>query len=311
MQLTTDIDFNQRNSPSLNSVAIQVVLFNNSYESVEKLLRAVSVCIQNVVDAGITVQVFFGDCSALPVLSDNTLESQKAILIRSGADRVVYEVFDSNLGHGGGHNRLAKLQATSTIVIMNPDVYPAPKSLNYLLEAFYDPAVGIAEARQIPLEHPKDFDIMDGTTSWATGTFMAVRREAFDLVKGFDSDNFFLHCDDVDFSWRVRLAGYKIIHVPKAVIFHDKHPAWHKGPKATAVEIRQGLAGRLMLAWKMGRTDIVEQTLADINANPDAGIKKVAAQFIRKRDLGELPLPIPNANTVAEFVDGNYGPHRF
>ena len=47
-------------------------------------------------------------------------------------------------------------------------------------------------------------------------------RKLFERLEGFDADTFFLYCDDVDFSWRVRLAGYKVVHRSSAVVFHDK-----------------------------------------------------------------------------------------
>ena len=31
-----------------------------------------------------------------------------------------------------------------------------------------------------------------------------------------------MYCDDLIFSWRIRLAGYKIIYVPSAIAYHAK-----------------------------------------------------------------------------------------
>jgi len=35
------------------------------------------------------------------------------------------------------------------------------------------------------------------------------REELFLELQGFDADTFFLYCDDVDLSWRVRLAAIR------------------------------------------------------------------------------------------------------
>lgn len=48
---------------------------------------------------------------------------------------------------------------------------------------------------------------------------MAFRREAFDAVGGFDEK--FAYGSDIDFSWRLVDAGYKIRVVPDALVRHD------------------------------------------------------------------------------------------
>jgi glycosyltransferase involved in cell wall biosynthesis len=48
---------------------------------------------------------------------------------------------------------------------------------------------------------------------------LAFRREAFDTVGGFDEG--FAYGSDIDFSWRLTDAGYRIRGVPSAVIRHD------------------------------------------------------------------------------------------
>lgn len=48
---------------------------------------------------------------------------------------------------------------------------------------------------------------------------LAFRREAFDAVGGFDEE--FAYGSDVDFTWRLIDAGYKIRSVPGAVVRHD------------------------------------------------------------------------------------------
>jgi glycosyltransferase involved in cell wall biosynthesis len=48
---------------------------------------------------------------------------------------------------------------------------------------------------------------------------LAFRREAFDAIGGFDEK--FAYGSDVDFSWRLTDAGYRIRSVPDAVVRHD------------------------------------------------------------------------------------------
>ena len=48
---------------------------------------------------------------------------------------------------------------------------------------------------------------------------IAFHREAFDAIGGFDES--FAFGSDIDFSWRLVDAGYRIRTVPDAVVRHD------------------------------------------------------------------------------------------
>ena len=54
---------------------------------------------------------------------------------------------------------------------------------------------------------------------WTIGSFLLVRREAFDAVGGFD-ERFFLYSEEVDLCLRVRRAGWKVVHSPAVTILH-------------------------------------------------------------------------------------------
>jgi len=51
------------------------------------------------------------------------------------------------------------------------------------------------------------------------GGAMFIRRSVLDIVGGFDPEYLTL-TDDIDLSWRVRLAGYKVVVEPKAFLYH-------------------------------------------------------------------------------------------
>ena len=54
---------------------------------------------------------------------------------------------------------------------------------------------------------------------WTIGSFLLVRREAFDAVGGFD-ERFFLYSEEVDLCLRVQRAGWKVVHSPAVTILH-------------------------------------------------------------------------------------------
>jgi glycosyltransferase involved in cell wall biosynthesis len=55
---------------------------------------------------------------------------------------------------------------------------------------------------------------------------LAFRREAFDAVGGFDER--FAYGSDVDFSWRLTDAGYRIRSVPEAVVLRHDWGTWRR-----------------------------------------------------------------------------------
>jgi len=54
---------------------------------------------------------------------------------------------------------------------------------------------------------------------WATGACMFVRAELFHRFGGFDND-FFAHMEEIDYCWRLKNSGYKIMYCPESVVFH-------------------------------------------------------------------------------------------
>ena len=54
---------------------------------------------------------------------------------------------------------------------------------------------------------------------WATGACMFVRADVFHKLGGFD-DDFFAHMEEIDFCWRAKNQGFKIMYCPDSTIFH-------------------------------------------------------------------------------------------
>jgi len=54
---------------------------------------------------------------------------------------------------------------------------------------------------------------------WASGACMAVRAPLYQAFGGFDAE-FFAHMEEIDFCWRIKKAGYKVMFTPKSVVYH-------------------------------------------------------------------------------------------
>ena len=55
---------------------------------------------------------------------------------------------------------------------------------------------------------------------WASGVAMFVKRAVAVELGGFDED-FFMQMEEIDLSWRMKLAGYRIRSVPSSVVLHE------------------------------------------------------------------------------------------
>lgn len=293
---------------------IQTVLYLNSQREIWSLSHSLGAAARAAVASGRVGAVTWaiGDCSPSARLGDEDVDLLRAHVLDGGLAAFSYEFFDANLGSSGGHNRLCAAEVDGDYVMtLNPDTYVSPRTLVELLAALDDPSVGVAEARQLPLEHPKAYDPVTGDTSWASTCCILVRRAVFDAAGGFDHDHFPLYCDDVDFSWRVRLAGHRVVVAPNAVVFHDKRPATDGRWVASDTEVFHSTLGRLMLGTRYGRPDIVEETVAWITKAGHPKQQEALREFRTRASAGRVPTPVDGADAVAQFVNGEYAVHRF
>lgn len=294
------------------TLGIQVVLFDDDVGRLHRLGEAVAASVAHAVGRGVIsgAAVRLGDSSAVPCLGDDDVATLRSIL-EPGVDAVTYRHFGDNLGSGGGSNALAEGAIDDVLLVLNPDTYPAPGLVAAMVAAVADPTVGAADARQIPIEHPKVGDPATGDTDWVSGSCLMIRREVFEQVGGFDDHFFPLYCDDVDLSWRLRLAGFRTVHVPEAVLFHDKlvDPAGRVRMSEHAV-YSDGLA-RLFLSRRYGAPEIEAQFLAWADAHGTPAHHRAAAEFRERLTAGDVPDPLQGAAEVARFEGNVYGRHRF
>ena len=296
---------------SARVLRVQTVLFGHESKQIWRLLHGLDAAASQAISAGTLdrVEWALGDSAGATRGPDEirTMNEDSS----DALSEVTYESFDENLGSSGGQNRLADGHPSDLLLVLNPDTYPSPLALVELVKLLANPRVGVVEARQIPLEHPKDYDPLTGETSWASGSCMLVRRPLFDRLGGFDHENFLLHCDDVDFSWRARSEGYAVVIAPQAVVFHDKRPSPDAAWPAPDYEVYHSALGRLILATRWNRQDIVEGTITSIEAGQSDLHRAALAEFRSRAAAGRIPVPRPDADGVAQFIDGEYAAHRF
>ena len=107
-----------------------------------------------------------------------------------------------------------------------PTIRRFPSPLRALGEALGSERLGVGGAvlgeRELapePYERETDAD-------WLTGAFMLLRREALEAA-GFLDERFFMSSEETDLCFRVKAAGYRVVHLPSMTIVH------HAGKRGT------------------------------------------------------------------------------
>lgn len=178
----------------------------------------------------------------LVIDNDSSDGSQNVANIEFGEE---LQRMDSNLGFAKGNNRAIEQVDTEFVALLNPDAFPAENWLSELVAAAhkYQGAAafgcrqmihngdglidGLGDAYHISgLVWRRWHGLRIGTISNTPFEIFSpcagaalYRTEALREVGIFDED-FFCYVEDVDLGFRLRLAGYKSMLVPSAVVDH-------------------------------------------------------------------------------------------
>lgn len=155
-----------------------------------------------------------------------------------------------NRGFGVANNIAASYGKSEYIFFLNIDTEMQENTLEQLFSYIEQSpqTVAIWELRQIPYEHPKYYDPVTLETTWSSGAAFVIRRKIYEEICGFDP-HFFMYAEDVDLSWRVRAAGYKIIYCPKALI---KHNSYSKRDEIKPLQYGYSMRNNLLMRRRYG-----------------------------------------------------------
>ncbi|NTW83507.1 MAG: glycosyltransferase family 2 protein [Chlorobiaceae bacterium] len=170
-----------------------------------------------------------------------------------------------NRGYAGGCNEGLKSSSADYVVFMNDDTTHDPLWLERLVDAALDD--GLTAALQPKIlsmktyrRGKKVFDYAGGAGGmsdklgypyclgrvfsaveedigqydaeqeifWASGVAMFAKRSVVEELGGFDED-FFMHMEEIDLAWRMKLRGYHVRSVPSSVVIHEGGASLSKG----------------------------------------------------------------------------------
>ncbi len=295
------------------SIRVQIVLYDTDPHALHSCLESISVALHNAAEKSIICDpaIVIGDCSADPIIDEDGLGRYREYTSSVGIQLYEYTHFGKNLGFGGGHNKLLPGAKEDLCLILNPDTYSSPQLITEMAPVFDDQSIGIVDAKQLPLEHPKSYDPVTMDTSWALGACLMIRTSIMHEIGGFDDKSFFLYCEDVDLSWRTRLQGWRVVHWPHAKIFHDKYLDEDGVFIPAATEPEYSAESSLLLAYKYSRDDIVDKMIDTFLHSPARFHRKAVDAFQQRKHDGGLPDRLDAEHKVGQFIGFDFAEHRF
>lgn len=290
---------------------IQSVIYGNEINSLLKAMKALkqAVRVYNQKKDQLRVELIYGDSSPQPIIKAEMVSEIKKTL--NPEIKFRYQYFGFNAGTAKGHNLMAQNTEADYIMIMNPDVIVEPNCICKLLDELQCDEVGMAEARQTPLEHAKEYNKENGETEWASTACTIFKKSVYEEVGGFDENTFFLYCDDLDFSWMIRLAGYKIIYVPSAIAYHAKKLSIDGGWKPTSAEVYYSAEAAMLLAYKWSNEKRAEKLCKTYLTVGGEFEKKAANEYLKRKQENKLPKQVDETHKIAVFLEDDYCEMRF
>jgi GT2 family glycosyltransferase len=161
--------------------------------------------------------------------TDNTIEVVRRYSTVSLIDQ-------ANAGPAAARNRGAMESGGELLLFTDDDCVPAPQWLDSMLEPFRDPeVVGVKgayrtrqkclTARFVQTEYEDRYRLMNGSDSidFVDTYSAAFRRQHFCEMNGYDTSFPVACAEDIELSYRMSNAGWKMRFVPSAAVYHT-HP---------------------------------------------------------------------------------------
>jgi GT2 family glycosyltransferase len=271
---------------------------------------------------------------------DGTIEFLKQI--KGASPKIQVILNQANLGFSAGSNVGLKAGKGEFLVLLNPDTIVTTGWLHRMKRQFshgrigaVGPVIDTVAGHQKPELHVPEglagsfnyegiarvlADANDGngqTTKLLIGCCMMLRRQVLDEIGYLDND-LFLGCDDLDMSWRLMLANYRLVIARDAFVHHECHVSFDTEPKAAVEKLVQEswdkFARKLIAHYGMGQVPPPEKLWAIdwFGASPEvwdgASLPFDPLEMTRKkpllpRTIGTFAAKIASVSGVTAIVE--------
>lgn len=238
---------------------VSVIILN--YKVKDQVLE----CIQSIVKSNYTpLEIIVVDNNSQDGIADIIKKYPGIKFIQTG----------DNLGYTGGNNigiKKALDLGAEYILVLNPDTTIDKNAINYLVGSVENLDAGIVGPK-IFFEGAKKIwyagGIFDGdnilgihrgvdeidtgqydhqeNTEFVSGAAIFIKKEVFTKI-GFFDEKYFLYLEDLEFCYRAKINGVKIVYNPKALVYHENAKSTGLGSSLQDYFI---VRNRLLFAFK-------------------------------------------------------------
>jgi len=186
------------------------------------------------------------------IITDNDSSDYSLDYIEKNHPGIRVIRLDKNYGFAGGYNRALKATRADYYILLNSDIEVTENWIDPVIRLMEgDHTIAACQPKIRSYNEPEKFEYAGAAGGfidkygypfcqgrlfqslekdegqydeprevfWATGACMFVRADVFHELGGFD-DDFFAHMEEIDFCWRAKNKGYRIMYCPGSTIFH-------------------------------------------------------------------------------------------
>ena len=181
--------------------------------------------------------------------ADNTIE-----FLQTNFSQIQVIANDYNAGFAKANNQGIRIALGDKILLLNNDTVVQGKALNELINTLdSNHEIGLIgpkllnidktiQAQGSALGKPFWKSTIPVEVKFLTGAAIMTTRATINKV-GLLDEGFFFYNEDIDYCWRIRAAGFKLVYLPSAEIIHY-------GGNTSLKKQLMGLKGSLYLWWK-------------------------------------------------------------
>ncbi len=208
------------------------------------------------------------------IIADNGSTDDSVVWLEANHPDLKLIKLNENYGFAGGYNEALESIDAKYFVLINSDVEVTNNWLSPLLDyldanenvgavqpkiksyqnrstfEYAGAAGGLLDTLGYPFcqgrilsEVEEDLNQYDEVTEvfWCSGAAMVTRAKDFKKFLGFDAD-FFAHMEEIDYCWRLKQAGYRMMVIPQSVVYHlGGGTLSYLSPRKTYLNFRNGL----------------------------------------------------------------------
>lgn len=174
------------------------------------------------------------------VIDSTSKDDTVSVADKSGFD--VLTIAGKDFNHGGTRNQAVEkyIDLYDIVIFLTQDAIPQPNFIEEIISVFSDTSIACAYGRQLPhtdanplAQHARkysypekgyvcgkdDIPQMGLKTVFMSNSFSAYRLSTFKELGSFPSNT--ILCEDMFFTAKAVLSGYKVAYVAKAVVQHS------------------------------------------------------------------------------------------